>query len=219
MNFDCGVYAIYGPNGRAYIGSSLSFNKRFRTHRRDLKKGVHHCRALQRAYDKYGAHAFTYAKIAIVPASDLLTVEQAQMDDRGGRALYNSSRTAGNCIGVKHSAETRAKWSAARKGLKRSDEMRALMVKLKTGMRYSEETRKKIGDTLSKLTEGKAKSTNTSGYAGVSWHKPARKWTGKCRHNRIRYHVGLFATPEAAFEAIQVFKKSLIDATIAKDIT
>jgi group I intron endonuclease len=79
INFNCGVYAIYGPNGRAYIGSTVSFSKRFGTHRRELKKGEHHCRALQRAYDKYGEHAFTYAKIAIVPASNLLTAEQVQM--------------------------------------------------------------------------------------------------------------------------------------------
>jgi hypothetical protein len=43
---------------------------------------------------------------------------------------------------------------------------------------------------------------NTSGYRGVSWHKPTGKWAAKLMHNKSRIHVGLFATPEEAHQAV-----------------
>ena len=42
-NFDrAGVYAIVLPNGRAYIGETLNFQKRWSTHRAELIAGNHH---------------------------------------------------------------------------------------------------------------------------------------------------------------------------------
>ena len=41
----------------------------------------------------------------------------------------------------------------------------------------------------------------TSGYAGVSWHKAARKWTAIIRVRGTRHYLGLFETAEAAHRA------------------
>ena len=44
-------------------------------------------------------------------------------------------------------------------------------------------------------------SRNTSGYAGVSWHKAARKWTAIIRVRHTRHYLGLFESAEAAHRA------------------
>lgn len=41
-------------------------------------------------------------------------------------------------------------------------------------------------------------SRNKSGYRGVSWHKPLRKWVVKVSHNGRNIHVGYFSTAEEA---------------------
>lgn len=202
LDFDCGVYAIYGPNGRAYIGSTLSFKKRWRTHRQQLRNGRHHSVALQRAFDKYGERAFTFAKIAIVAPKALLSVEQAQMDARPGRALYNSSRIAGNCLGVKHSAETRAKLSLAHKGIVRTQEWRANIAESKRGSVLPESVRAKIAQAK----RGTLSARNTSGHPGVHYDKRARQWRARVMVRGVRVNLGGFPTIEAAAHALDVFK-------------
>lgn len=45
------------------------------------------------------------------------------------------------------------------------------------------------------------KSTNTSGYRGVSWHKRDRVWNSGIRINNKRIHIGYFSTAIAAAKA------------------
>jgi hypothetical protein len=47
---------------------------------------------------------------------------------------------------------------------------------------------------------GKA-SHNTSGYKGVSWMKQKNKWRAEINVNGTRVYLGLFDTPEKAYEA------------------
>ncbi|MCZ2077923.1 MAG: HNH endonuclease [Bryobacterales bacterium] len=42
---------------------------------------------------------------------------------------------------------------------------------------------------------------NTSGYKGVSFFKETHKWRAQIRVNRKMLHLGLFDTPELAYEA------------------
>lgn len=44
-----------------YVGSSVQLSQRWAYHRTSLRKGVHHCRHLQRAWNKYGEDAFDFA--------------------------------------------------------------------------------------------------------------------------------------------------------------
>lgn len=44
-------------------------------------------------------------------------------------------------------------------------------------------------------------ASNTSGYRGVSYFKPARKWRAEVTHHKSRYYLGLFSTAEAAGRA------------------
>lgn len=50
---------------------------------------------------------------------------------------------------------------------------------------------------------------NTSGYPGVSWHKPSRKWACKIGHKGRRKHLGLFDDPVTAYEAYLEAKRAL----------
>lgn len=107
-----GTYVITNTvNGKQYVGSSVDVGRRFAVHRMELRKGVHHSPALQRAWDRYGESAFTFERLATCPAGMCIPMEQALMD--GVRPAYNVARTAGSRLGVRHTEATRAKMSAA----------------------------------------------------------------------------------------------------------
>ena len=55
------IYKIVNTkNNCFYIGSTVNFNKRKKRHLFELRKGVHHCIFLQRAFDKYGEEFFKF---------------------------------------------------------------------------------------------------------------------------------------------------------------
>jgi len=109
----------------AYIGSSNGeVGYRWTRHRKDLKAGKHHSKHLQRAWDKYGLAAFHIKVLETVDSSELLQREQFYLDDRKAnypsRLNYNVCWVAGNCLGIKHSAERRRKGSLSHMGKKRT---------------------------------------------------------------------------------------------------
>ena len=44
-------------------------------------------------------------------------------------------------------------------------------------------------------------NNNTSGIKGVCWHKISKKWQARIRINNKNKHLGLFDSPEEAYEA------------------
>jgi hypothetical protein len=44
-------------------------------------------------------------------------------------------------------------------------------------------------------------SNNSSGYKGVTYHKGAGKYMAQLEHHKKRYYLGLYDTPELAYEA------------------
>lgn len=106
----CGVYAIVNiKTHKRYIGSSISTKKRWLAHRLALRKGIHHSCYLQRVWNKYGEDAFIFVVLEECNESELIQREQFYIDHL---ADYNTSPTAGNCTGVKHSDATKSKQSA-----------------------------------------------------------------------------------------------------------
>lgn len=56
-----GIYSITClSTGEKYIGQSTSIKRRWATHKRELKRGIHYNKHLQRTYDKYGEENFIY---------------------------------------------------------------------------------------------------------------------------------------------------------------
>ena len=57
----CGVYKIVNKvNGKIYVGSSKDIETRWRNHKSALNDGTHANPHLQRAWDKYKAHNFSF---------------------------------------------------------------------------------------------------------------------------------------------------------------
>jgi group I intron endonuclease len=116
-----GVYTITNlKNGKCYVGSALSFRRRWYEHQSYFRRGVHHAKHLQHAWNKYGPEAFEFKPLLICAPKDLLLYEQRAMDTL--KPEYNTSPTAGNTLGVKHTAETIAKMIAYRTGRKQDPE-------------------------------------------------------------------------------------------------
>ena len=54
---------------------------------------------------------------------------------------------------------------------------------------------------------------NTSGHRGVIWCKSTERWKVKIQMNKKIYRLGSFVNKEDAIQAIETFKKSLLDNT------
>lgn len=83
-------------NNKFYVGSTANTETRFKDHRRHLRKGNHHCRHLQAAWNKYGEDCFKFEVIEIVKDDNALwNAENAWLTQWVGRPeCYNSGRSA-----------------------------------------------------------------------------------------------------------------------------
>lgn len=104
MNISC-VYSIRSPSGKFYIGSARNFETRKRVHLNALRKGKHHSRPLQRAWDKYGVLDFSV--LVICSESTLFLYEQSIIDRL--RPAYNVNPSACGTRGLRWSEESKAK--------------------------------------------------------------------------------------------------------------
>lgn len=202
-----GIYAIISPSGKRYIGSAVNFKNRWQEHIRQLRKGIHHSPALQRAFVKYGEVAFQFSILEECAREQLLSFEQKHIDAWPFDQLYNICPSAGSALGVKRSAATRARISASKKGQPgwaHTAESRKRVADANRKRTLSEATRAKIAASRSgkSLTEaqriGLGASRRTSGYNGVSYDKAQKKWTAYAQVEGRRKYFGSFATAELA---------------------
>lgn len=157
-----GVYLITNTvNGKVYVGSAAkSIKLRWIRHRRLLRAKEHSNRHLQNAWDKYGESAFKFSVLLPCAADDCVRYEQIYIDKRNSSDRefgYNLSPTAGSCLGVIHTTETRARMSNAHKGRKKSPEHAAKVAESNRGRKRSAETKAK----LSAIHKGKKLSAET----------------------------------------------------------
>ncbi|MFM0405286.1 NUMOD3 domain-containing DNA-binding protein [Paraburkholderia dipogonis] len=115
--------------GKVYVGSAINIDRRLDKHMKELKAGTHHSSKLQRSYDKWDASAFVHAVLELVAApADLLVREQFWIDALDAcRNGYNMRPRAENNLGHKFTLESRARLSAALKGIKRTPEQVAAL--------------------------------------------------------------------------------------------
>ena len=126
MNKCSGIYRIELGNGHFYIGSAIDIDKRKRDHRREMKRGIHPNRIVQHCWNKYGVFEFTVLEECV--KDGLIVREQFYLDQHCDNPKnVNLVSTAGSTLGYKHSAETRARMSAAQMGRVQSDETRTKM--------------------------------------------------------------------------------------------
>lgn len=123
-----GIYRIVNERTETiYVGSAVDVQARIRSHRGMLRRGVHDNIHLQRSWDKDGASAFAFERLTTCDVDDLTAKEQWWVDfyRDNGTPLYNLRPVVESQLGLKHSAESRAKMSAAKRRL--SSETRAKM--------------------------------------------------------------------------------------------
>lgn len=145
-----GVYAIqHLDSGRAYVGSSVDMDDRWRQNKRALRAGTHHSRHLQRAWSKYGEDAFVFGYLEQCPSHLLIERENSWiscMSAASNRGGFNSAPVAGTTRGLAKSAETIAKIKAAKANV--SEETRAKLRAAFASRVVSPEWRKAISDAL-----------------------------------------------------------------------
>lgn len=112
-----GIYAIRNnASGRVYVGSGVRIERRWNNHRTLLRNGLHHSDTLQRSWNKHGEKAFSFEVLEVVEdVGRLIEREQHWIDTLHAacpKRGFNKCPTAGNCLGTKHSLETRAIMSA-----------------------------------------------------------------------------------------------------------
>ena len=145
---ESGIYSIWNlDNDKVYIGSGVMVKRRWGEHIGLLRKGNHHSQHLQRAYDLFGESRLSFEVIEYCEPHKLIEREQYWIDGLAayGKTGYNVNPKAGSSLGVKRSAETRAKISEAKKGKP------AWNKGLKTGPQSPELIAKRIAPLRGKL--------------------------------------------------------------------
>lgn len=172
-----GVYVIRNKrNGKQYVGSAaISFRERWAYHRRDLRSGRHHSRHLQSAFNKDGEESFEFSVVLVCAPHDCVMYEQMVMDhfkSANDKFGYNISPTAGSPLGVKHSAETRAKVTARQTGRPQSPETIAKRAASQIGRKYSAETLAKMSAAKKGRKHGPMTQEHKDKIAASNRNKP-----------------------------------------------
>lgn len=227
-----GIYTITSPSGRQYVGSAVNFANRWRTHLYNLRRGKHHSPALQNAYNKYGESALAFAKFIICAPADLLFYEQRTIDAFSAGRLYNVSPVAGSQLGFKHSDETKAAYSATRRGVPkpRTAEHTQKIANARRGKKLSDEARAnqsaaqkgraKTAEHVEKVAaanRGKIRSVEViEQMRAMRANKPTKRtegfvgvsrvgpdaWQARASIDGKRIYLGRFSTAEYARDAI-----------------
>lgn len=139
-----GIYVIENTvNGHRYVGSaSVSFYERLNQHLHHLRKGKHHNRHLQGAWNTYGPDAFRFVIIEQCPPSICISREQYWFEEF--HPEYNLTVVAESWLGRQHTEETKRKIGDRNRGRVQTAEEKAKRALAGTGHRHSEATKTKM---------------------------------------------------------------------------
>lgn len=158
-----GVYVIKNlKNNKSYIGSTScinGFKERWKTHKRELRKGIHSNDYLQKSWNKYGEDNFEFEILEKCNKSLCIEREQFYIDTLNPE--YNLCKIAGSTLGRKHTEETKKKISQNReygdpwnKGKSMSNESKLKMSKAQKKSEKSKEHRDKLAKSKRKSVVG-----------------------------------------------------------------
>lgn len=158
---------------RIYIGSSKNIEKRWKDHRKDLRRGKHRNIKFQQCWDKHGEKSFKFEILMLCVEDQLLFWEQDFLDRYcntfvdGKRQCKNESLNMNQyahkypskegenhpMFGKYHDDETRKKMSDSHKdenhylfGKHHSEETKRKLSKANKGKKHTEVTRQKMSD-------------------------------------------------------------------------
>jgi group I intron endonuclease len=200
MNYS-GIYKIESKlePDRCYIGSAINIGRRWNTHLRDLKNGVHHSIKLQRHCDKYGRGDLMFSIINECDKSKLLKTEQTYIDLL--IPYFNNCMTAGSQLGAK-----------------RSDEFRERLREVNTGKKHSEETKKKMSNSrMGRISGMKGKHLTPEHKKKLSITrigKITHEWADESRKKASESHKGITFSEERKQGMRKPHKKICDDKTL-----
>jgi group I intron endonuclease len=137
-------------NGKFYVGSAQDTRTRFRQHRRLLRKGTHHCKHLQNAWNKYGEELFKFEVIEHVGSVEgLEAAEDAWLREHVGKQYcYNSGRSAKapwrGCAPEEHPNFGRSLTDKQKQNLREAAQHQWTISDPRAGHKHSNETKAKI---------------------------------------------------------------------------
>jgi len=145
-----GIYAIVNlSNGKRYIGSSWNIRYRWSKHLHLLRRGKHHSRHLQNAWNVYGESQFDVVVLEVCDESALVQREQYYLDTRSPE--YNINVRAESRLGTPHTNETKEKLRLANLGKKYGEE-----TKRKHSIALKGRPSPKTADWIAKIVAGRA---------------------------------------------------------------
>lgn len=148
-----GIYKIENLiDGKIYIGQTVNYRRRIKSHLSSLKRNKHHNEHLQRAFNKYGEGAFVIELLEECNADVLDDIEIKYIRDLNAcDSTKGYNLMFGGQIHRKFTKETRMKMSESSKGRVFSVEHRKNMSLGRKGIRNSEESIKKMRETKIRL--------------------------------------------------------------------
>lgn len=145
-----GIYLIRNNiNLKIYIGSTVSFKKRFNEHRKRLNSDIHENNLLQNSWNKYKENNFEFFILEECKKENLVEREQYYIDlfKSYKRHLgFNLAQKAGSCLGIKRSDEFKKKCSLRHKGKILSTEHKKRLTNSRKGKTNSLEHNKRISE-------------------------------------------------------------------------
>lgn len=115
MSNNCGTYIVKSGN-TAYIGSSSNLVQRKSAHKRDLQRGIHQNKNLQKAFNECGEYSFVpHQFITPVECHNelrmiLRTAEQTLLDEATQANLWVIANVSTNTFGPHARPDLAAKW-------------------------------------------------------------------------------------------------------------
>lgn len=132
-----GIYAIVCKiNGKAYVGSTVHFRRRWDTHRGYLQNGKHSNPILQSAWNKHGAESFEFRVIEVVQNCEDLAAKLADREQ-----FWIESIGSYNCQPAKPSPNMKRTYTPEQRSRAREAQLRRIK---RDGFTHSPEARRKI---------------------------------------------------------------------------
>lgn len=166
-------------NDKFYVGSTNNQRERFRTHRKKLRKGVHHCAHLQASWSKYGEEKFAFKVVAHVPDEESLQESEDAwlMAHVGKTYCYNSGLRSGAPMrGIQKELHPNF-------GKPMSEEQRQqISQSLKDFYAQDYHNHPRVGKTHTEETKAKISASKKA--------NPSPHWEGKERSEETRQKIG-----------------------------